>query len=93
MRVLLAQNRVRYTAHANVRMGERCVIRAEVIQALAKGKHIPRQDRFSEAEKSWAYSIEGCTLDKRLLRIGVSFEYDEMSGDFLLIITVIDLQK
>lgn len=90
---LLGLKRVRYTTHANERMGERNVIRAEVMQALSKGKHIPRQDRFSDAEQSWAYSIEGVTLDKRSLRIGVSFECDPKSGDLLLIITVIDLQK
>jgi hypothetical protein len=74
-------------------MYERSVIRSEVIESLKNGHHIPRRDRYNEIEHSWAYSIEGVTLDERHLRVGVSFELDEISGELLLIITVIDLQK
>lgn len=93
MKALLGVNKVRYTKHANERMWERNVVRAEVAQALSGGKHIPKQDRFNEATQSWAYSFEGKTHDNRLLRIGISFEQNEGTGEIVLIVTVIDLEK
>lgn len=74
-------------------MGERNVLQAEVMQAIVHGLHSPKRDRFNVKNQSWAYCIEGLTIDKRPLRIGVSFEYEKLAGELLLIITVIDTQK
>jgi hypothetical protein len=93
MKGLLGKNKVRFHSHAAKRMGERNVIDYEVRQALHNGKHDPANDRYSSEHHSWEYSFEGKTLDKRLLRIGVSFEIVEKTGDRLLVITVIDPAK
>lgn len=87
---LLGLNRVRIHPHANQRMSARNVIYYEVLQALSVGKHVPSKDRFSVDHNSWEYCIEGKTLDKRLLRLGISFEMDNKTQDRLLVITVID---
>lgn len=93
MKELLGLNKIRFHSHANKRMGERNVLDYEVRQALSNGKHQPSKDRFSEEHQSWEYSIEGKTIDKRLLRIGISFEQDLSTGERLLVITVIDPRK
>ncbi len=93
MKHLLGLNRVRVHSHANTRMGERKVIYFEVLQALGKSSHEPKRDRYSEVHASWEYSFIGTTLDKRRLRIGIAFEFDQKSNERLLIITVIDPDK
>ena len=93
MKGLLGVNKVRFHSHANKRMGERNVIDYEVRQALSNGKHDPSRDRFSEDHQSWEYSIDGKTIDSRVLRIGISFETDSRTEEKLLIITVIEPGK
>lgn len=90
MKSLLMLNKVRFSGHARQRMVERNVIYFEIIQALNKGKHEPKRDRFNDELASWEYSIEGATVDRRLLRIGLSFEVGE-NGERIVVITVIDL--
>jgi hypothetical protein len=77
-----------YTSHANQRIKQREVTRYEVKQVLLSGHHEKRKDCFDEVFNSWNYSIKGKTLDKRQLRIVISFDDSNM-----LIITVIDLNK
>ena len=74
MKELLGINKIRFSGHANKRVGERNVIDYEVRQALNSGKHDPSKDRYSANWNNWEYSIEGKTLDERHLRIGISFE-------------------
>ena len=93
MKGLLGKNKVRYHSHANQRMSERSILVYEVLQALNAGKHVPSKDRYSYEHGTWEYCFEGKTIDKRLLRIGVSFEVVEKTGERLLVITVIDLAK
>lgn len=85
--------KVRYHPHANERMGQPNIVIYEVLQALWAGIHVPEQDRYSVEHESWQYSIEGITKDKRLLRIGVSFEVDPSTKERLLVITVIEPGK
>lgn len=92
MKNLLGLNKIRFSPHANTRMGERNVIDYEVRQALSNGKHDPKNDRYSDDWNNWEYSIEGITLDHRHLRVGISFEITD-NGERLLVITVIDPRK
>lgn len=92
MKSLLGLNRVRFSSHANARMEERNVIDYEVRQALSNGRHDPGNDRYSDVWSNWEYSIEGKTIDRRHLRIGISFEASG-SGERLLVLTVIDPSK
>ena len=74
--------------HALQRIKEREVTFLEVRQVLRTGFHEKRKDAFKEEHNSWNYSVRGKTIDKRNLRIVVSFDEDDM-----LVITVIDLDK
>lgn len=93
MKSLLGLNKVRFSGHANERMGQRNVIDYEIRQALSNGRHDASRDRFSSQFKSWEYSIDGKTQDDRLLRIGISFETDQNNGERLLVVTVIEPGK
>lgn len=77
------------TRHAEDRQNERSISRLEVIQVLRSGHHEKRKDKFEELYNAWNYSIRGKTLDKRELRIAVSF--DETTK--MLIITAIAILK
>ncbi len=76
-----------YMAHANQRLQEREVTRQEVKQVLLSGHHEKSKDVYDSAFNNWNYAVKGKTIDKRSLRIIVSFEGS------MLIITVIDLSK
>jgi hypothetical protein len=77
-----------YTGHAQQRLQEREVTRQEVKQVLKNGFHEKKKDTFDEIYNEWNYAIKGKTLDKKNLRIVLSFDKKNM-----LIITVIDLDK
>ena len=85
---MLEEGKYRYVGDANERLQQRSVTRLEVKQALKNGHHEKRKDEFKEEHNRWNYSIRGKTLDKRNLRLAVSFDKNNM-----LIITVIDLDK
>lgn len=93
MKQLLGLHKLRFHPHANKRMGERKVLYYEVLQALGTSRHEPNKDRYSQEHESWEYSFFGNTIDKRRLRIGVTFEIDIKSEERLLVITVIDPDK
>lgn len=93
MKGLLGLNKIRFSPHANDRMGERNILDYEVRQALSNGKHAPKKDRYSNDWSSWEYCIEGKTVDNRHLRIGISFETINTASERLLVITVIDPSK
>ena len=84
----LESGQYRYVGHANLRLQERVVTRLEVKQVLKMGFHERRKDEFKEEHGSWNYSIRGRTVDKRSLRVVVTFDESNM-----LIVTVIDLDK
>lgn len=67
---------------------ERDITRPEILYVLKNGHHEKRKDKFDEFYKAWNYAVRGKTLDRRELRIVVSFDKDGM-----LIITAIDLSK
>ena len=75
------------TRHATERKQQRQITRPEVFQVLRGGYHEKRKDEFKEEYNAWNYAIRGKTIDKRDLRICVSF--DKETG--MLIITAIDL--
>ena len=77
-----------YVGHANQRLQQRDVTRQEVKQVLKNGHNEKRKDEYKEEHNRWNYSIKGKTIDKRSLRVAVSFDSKNM-----LIITVIDLDK
>jgi hypothetical protein len=77
-----------YVSHANARLQEREITRMEVKYVLRNGYHEAKKDKFNIDKNCWNYSIRGKTLDKKGLRVVVSFDKRNM-----LIITVIDLDK
>ena len=54
---------------------------------MESGYHEKSKDEFKVEWQAWNYAIRGRTIDRRELRVAVSFD-DE---DSLLIITAIDL--
>ena len=76
------------TTHALVRQNLRKITRPEILYVLKSGFHEKRKDKFEENLNSWNYAIRGRTLDKKELRVIISFEINNM-----LIITAIDLGK
>ena len=88
VRECLMSGKYRYVGHASQRLQQRDVTRLEVKQALKDGHHEKRKDEFKEEHGSWNYSIRGKTIDKKSLRVVVTFNKSNM-----LIVTVIDLDK
>ncbi|OGQ17560.1 MAG: hypothetical protein A3B70_03270 [Deltaproteobacteria bacterium RIFCSPHIGHO2_02_FULL_40_11] len=82
----LDQGRYLDTRHASLRQRQRWISRIEVLYVLRNGFHEQRKDKFDMAFKSWNYAVRGKTIDKRDLRIIVSFDENNM-----LIITAIEL--
>lgn len=74
------------TRHASERQSERAITRPEVFYVLRHGYHEKRKDKFEANYQAWNYAVRGKTIDKRELRIIVSFDERNM-----LIITAIDL--
>ena len=57
-------------------------------QVIETGWNERNKDEFKPEWKAWNYAIRGKTVDKRELRIAVSFEQEY---SMLIIITAIDL--
>lgn len=85
----LDSGQYRDTTHATDRQDERVITRPEITQVLRRGHHEKSKDRFDEQYNAWNYAVRGRTVDRRELRIVVSFE--EATG--MLIITAIDLRR
>ncbi len=81
--------RYRDTTHATIRKNERKIILPEIIYVLTTGRHEKSKDRIDEAFDSWNYAIRGWTLDRKDLRIIVSFDEDRD----LLIITAFYIER
>ena len=76
------------TRHALERQDQRNITRPEVIYVLQTGHHEKHKDKFDDIYNSWNYAIKGKTVDKKPLRIIVSFDENNM-----LIITAIELRN
>lgn len=74
------------TRHSTERQNQREITRAEVLYILRRGFHEKKKDKFEARYQSWNYAVRGKTVDKRVLRIIVSFDESNM-----VIITAIDL--
>jgi hypothetical protein len=74
--------------HARTREKQRKILRSEVIYVLRHGYHEKRKDKYDAQYQAWNYALRGYTIDRRELRIVVSFDDDRE----LLIITVIDIR-
>ena len=74
------------TRHVLDRQSERKIFRPEILYVLRHGYHEKRQDRYAKEFQAWNYSVRGKTIDKRDLRVIVSFEKSQ-----LVMITAIDL--
>ncbi len=61
----------------------------EVRQVVDSGYHERSKDEFKVEWQAWNYAIRGRTIDRRELRVAVSFDEE----DVLLIITAIDLNR
>lgn len=76
------------TRHAIKRQLERKITRPEILYVLKHGYHEKRKDQYDQKFQTWNYAIRGKTLDKKELRIIITF-----MEDYLLIITTINLSK
>ena len=84
----IAQGKYLDTRHSIKRQSERNITRYEVLQALTSGFHEKRKDVFDLRFKEWNYAIRGKTIDRKDLRIIISFDQANM-----IIITAIELMK
>jgi hypothetical protein len=75
------------TTHAAERQGQRKITRPEMLYVLRHGHHEARKDKCEELYNEWNYAIRGRTVDRRELRIIVSFDDAGM-----LIITAMDVK-
>jgi len=75
------------TRHAQDRRSQREISRLEMESVLKTGRHEKAKDQFHEAYEAWNYAIRGKTIDKRDLRVVVSFE------EKMLVITAIEIGK
>ena len=71
------------SGHAAKRMSERNITAPELEYILRRGFHNPRKDERTETD--WKYAIDGETIDKKRIRIGVLFD------GIMVVVTVIDL--
>jgi hypothetical protein len=88
LRQVLDSGKYRDVVHAQERQTERQITRPEYTYVLRNGYHEARKDEFKEEHNAWNYSIRGRTVDKRDLRVVVSFDEEGM-----LIITTIEVGK
>lgn len=74
------------TSHSSARGVKRAITRPEMLYVLKNGRHEPSKDKYELPHEDWNYSVRGKTVDKRDLRIIVSFE-----EGFLILVTAIEL--
>ena len=75
------------TRHGLERQTERLITRPEVLFVLRNGHHEKKKDKWDAHYLAWNYAVRGKTLDKRELRVVISFDENGM-----LIITAIELR-
>lgn len=89
IRECIESGKYRDTIHSGHRRKERNISLPEIIHVLNTGRHEKSKDCFDAIFGSWNYSIRGITLDKKDLRIIISFDKDTN----LLLITTFYLGK
>jgi len=62
------------TRHVTYRKNERGISRLEIEYVLKNGWNEKRKDKFDDAYSSWNYAMRGKTIDKRDLRIVITFQ-------------------
>lgn len=82
----LKDGNYRDTRHVLDRKRQRNLTREEVLRVLQNGHHEKRKDKYDEQYHAWNYAVRGKTIDRRDLRVIVSFDEND-----LLIITAIEL--
>lgn len=85
----LESGNYRSCLHLEQRELERNITRREVLHVLLNGFHEKKKDGYDETHKTWNYAIRGKTLDKRDLRVFISFDEKTM----MLIITAYEIGK
>ena len=88
VREALSSGMYKDVVHAQKRQTERQITRPEYTYVLKNGYHEAKKDEFKEEHDAWNYSIRGHTVDKRDIRVAVSFDEEG-----LLIITTIEVGK
>lgn len=83
--------RFRDTRHATDRRREREITLMEIKAVIGSGWHEKARDRYEEEYSAWSYAVRGKTVDRRSLRVVISFEPD-VRGDLLLLVTAIELK-
>jgi hypothetical protein len=74
--------------HAASRRLQRKISVSDIVYVLKNGWHESKKDEFKNEYNEWNYALKGKTIDKRTLRIVISFDINMM-----LIVTVIDLRR
>lgn len=83
----IARGSFRDTRHASDRKSERSITLPEIKQVISAGYHEATEDEFNEEHNAWNYAIRGRTIDRRELRIVVSFDEEGQ----LIFVTTRDL--
>jgi len=91
-RVCLGKGRYRDTRHGGDRRQEREITLMEIKAVIGSGWHEKARDRYPVEHSAWSYAVRGKTVDKRALRVVVSFEPDE-NGELLLLVTAVDVDS
>lgn len=86
----LDEGRYRDTRHVVERREQRSITLLEVKEVIRSGWQEAAKDDYRPEYGAWNYAVRGRTLDRRSLRVVISFERDE-TGELLLLITAIDL--
>ena len=81
--------RYRSCLHLEQREDERSITRREVLYVLIHGFHEKKEDDFDTYFQTWNYAIRGKTVDKKDLRVFVSFDKETM----MIIITTFEVGK
>lgn len=62
----------------------------DIKAVIGSGWHEKAKDRYQAEHSAWSYAVRGKTVDKRALRVVISFVPDE-DGELLLLVTAVDL--
>lgn len=80
----LDEGRYVETTHVQLRQLQRGITLNDILFVLRNGRHEKSKDVFDKAFQAWNYAIRGFNVDKKELRVIISFDDEED----LLIITV-----
>jgi hypothetical protein len=88
VRLCIEQGLYLDTRHSTDRQSERKISRPEILYVLKNGRHEKSKDQYQDRYKAWNYAIRGRTLDRRDVRVIVSFDDKNM-----LVITAIEMEQ